>query len=872
MNKEKCMKNKVLIVKMGAILALATILFTACPMDSDDEPTRYTVKFSAGESTSTAPESQTVEPETSITLPGQGSMTSPTGKNFAGWMAGDKTYAAGTAFTVTGNTSFVAQWTSNPVYTVRFTVGTGTGTAPASQTVETGKSITLPDQGEMIAPADHLFDGWETGDHAYAAKASFTVTANIEFIAQWKNIIDPAKTYVEFNNMEQFPAIIYSDPSRQTEIARVPAEGKELIETDPKPQGTSFYPQFLLEFEEIPLAYNGTAVMMRVDEKKVNEANIPKLISVETGSAFVKIENESAYSMTFNKGSSELSSLGLSSTIIMPKESAAYQIEPGTVSLYKAMKNGSAPITFPVDLLQFEAEMLYTLAYDGNALTLSSTKPLMQALTMLPAPSKVAVSVVSASSVSLTWTAVENATSYKVYRASALDGEYAFLETVSDSPYTSGNLSGGTSYYYKVQAVNDERESPLSAASAILILPSVQGLTAQVEEAASISLSWSAVSGVSEYKVYRSSDPDAGYTLLETLSELTYTDENPSVGTGYTYAVQAVDTQTAGASSLATIAARILAAPQPSAQAVSESAISLSWAAVEGATTYTLYRSSSLDTDFTPIETLSELAYIDQSLSVGSAYYYKLKGANAQGDGVVSAAVPIKILPAPQQVQAQASSTEAAITLSWETVTGATSYQVYRSTTADTGFAAAGTTSSLSYTNGSLSGGTTYYYKIQALHTVESGASPLSAQVSATTLVLEDISNLTYSSVSGGTWEVQSDGSRQSPSIGSGGMTKARVSFTSNVANTSVTIQLRVNTYGDGNLYRSNYAFISTLDNAAATKESGYYSGSLISGSYSVSITIPVPTAGNHFIDIGYQQANYSYSSSYHAWFTVTNY
>jgi fibronectin type 3 domain-containing protein len=759
---------------------------------------------------------------------------------------------------------------------VSFTVGTGSGTAPAAQTHESGAVITLPEQGDMIAPSGQTFEGWKTGTQDYAAEASFTVTADTEFAAQWKSIIDPNKTYVEFNNLEQFPAIMYSDSARQTEIARVPAAGKKLLETEPKPQGTVFYPRFLLEFEGIPLSYDGTAVMIRVDEKKVNPANIPKLSSIETGSAFIKIENKSAYSLTFNQGNYELTPLGASSNIVMSAESAAYRIEPGAVSQYKPMKNGSTPIAFPTSILQFEAELLYVFSYNGSALTLSSTKPLMQALTMLPAPSQVAVSVVSASSVSLTWTAVENATSYKVYRAGALDGEYAFLETVSASPYTGENLSGGTTYYYKVQAISAERESPLSAARAILILPSVQGLTAQVSDATSINLSWSAISGASEYKVYRTSDPDAGYTFLETVSGLTYSDESPAAGTAYTYAVQAVDTQTAGASPLAAVAARILAAPQLSARAASASAISLSWAAVEGAAAYKLHRSGSPDTDFTLIETLSELAYTDQGLSGGSTYYYKVQGTNAQGDGVLSAAVPLKILPAPQQVQAQASSTEAAITLTWAAAAGAASYRVYRSATEDTGFAATGTTSSLSYTDKDLNGGTTYYYKIQALHTAASGESPLSAQVFATTIVTEDISNLTYSSVSGGTWTVQSDGSRKSPSIGSGGMTKARVSFTSNVANTSVTIQLRVYTYGNSYDYYSsiyNYAFISTLDNAAATRESGFYSGSLISGSTSVSITIPVPTAGSHFIDIGYQQGSYNYSSSsYHAWFTVTNY
>jgi hypothetical protein len=101
-------------------------------------------------------------------------------------------------------------------------------------------------------------------------------------------------------------------------------------------------------------------------------------------------------------------------------------------------------------------------------------------------------------------------------------------------------------------------------------------------------------------------------------------------------------------------------------------------------------------------------------------------------------------------------------------------------------------------------------------------------------------------------------------------MTKARIRFTSGGGNASITIQLRVSSYSSYYLY--DYAFISTLDNADATSSSGYYSGSRIYGNQTVSITIPVSSPGNHFIDVGYQQNSSYTSSSYGAWFTVTNY
>jgi uncharacterized repeat protein (TIGR02543 family) len=129
---------------------------------------------------------------------------------------------------------------------------------------------------------------------------------------------------------------------------------------------------------------------------------------------------------------------------------------------------------------------------------------------------------------------------------------------------------------------------------------------------------------------------------------------------------------------------------------------------------------------------------------------------------------------------------------------------------------------------------------------------------------LEPISNITYSSVLGGTWTLEGDGRRKSPAIDHNGVTKARVSFTSNVSNASITIQLDASSESG-----YDFAFISALDNADATYQSGYYSGSVISAATTVTITIPVPTTGDHFIDIGYCKDGSVSNGSDCAWFKI---
>jgi len=77
--------------------------------------------------------------------------------------------------------------TGTKTYTVSFDVGDGGGSAPADQKVDDGKSISLPGQGSMTAPTGKEFDGWRGDGQNLAAGASYTVTKDVTFTAQWKD-------------------------------------------------------------------------------------------------------------------------------------------------------------------------------------------------------------------------------------------------------------------------------------------------------------------------------------------------------------------------------------------------------------------------------------------------------------------------------------------------------------------------------------------------------------------------------------------------------------------------------------------------------------------------------------------------------------
>ena len=123
------------------------------------------------------------------------------------------------------------------------------------------------------------------------------------------------------------------------------------------------------------------------------------------------------------------------------------------------------------------------------------------------------------------------------------------------------------------------------------------------------------------------------------------------------------------------------------------------------------------------------------------------------------------------------------------------------------------------------------------------------------------VTNISYS----GTWTLEDDGTRKSPVINHNDITKTRVNFTSTAANQVIRIQLFVSS-----MLESGYAFISRLDDSYATSSGNYYTGSRISGNTGVTVSIPVPSEGSHFVDIGYQKDSTQQTAGFDcAWFRV---
>jgi len=110
---------------------------------------------------------------------------------------------------------------------------------------------------------------------------------------------------------------------------------------------------------------------------------------------------------------------------------------------------------------------------------------------------------------------------------------------------------------------------------------------------------------------------------------------------------------------------------------ITASSISLNWAAVDGATGYLVYRSLANKDDYKLVHITTELTYTDTGLTSATGYKYKVCAYVYTEDikGGFSPIVDISTNPAKPVLKYKAG--EQKVRLTWSTVTGVSSYELY---------------------------------------------------------------------------------------------------------------------------------------------------------------------------------------------------
>jgi len=257
----------------------------------------------------------------------------------------------------------------------------------------------------------------------------------------------------------------------------------------------------------------------------------------------------------------------------------------------------------------------------------------------------------------------------------------------------------------------------------------------------SVIVEWSSVSNATGYRIYRSTSSSSGYTQIGTSTTTSYTDDNVNPGTQYYYKVSALSNGMESSLSDFYASATLLSAPTGLKVTIGTSSINVEWSSVTSATGYRIYRSTNSSSGYSQIGSSSTPSYTDRTANQGTTYYYEVSAYNSSGESPRSSYASAIALNAPTGVIATASNTASSIAIQWSSVSNATGYRIYRSTSSSGSYTYVGSSSATSYTDTGLSPGATYYYRVSAQNS--SGLeSPQSSSVYATTYTMNAPSNV----------------------------------------------------------------------------------------------------------------------------------
>ena len=164
-----------------------------------------------------------------------------------------------------------------------------------------------------------------------------------------------------------------------------------------------------------------------------------------------------------------------------------------------------------------------------------------EAVPQLAAPAGLKTSLTTDNYVKLTWTAVEGADGYEVYRSTSKTGTYTALKKVKSTSYIDKSVYSGQGFHYKVCAYKTDGSvlnSVLSDPAAYYMKPGTTAVTAKNNNG-SIKLTWKKVTRAQSYIVYRAYY-GGKYEKIGETKNLYYTDKKGKKNEFLYYKVKAV--------------------------------------------------------------------------------------------------------------------------------------------------------------------------------------------------------------------------------------------------------------------------------------------------------------------------------------------
>ncbi len=334
-------------------------------------------------------------------------------------------------------------------------------------------------------------------------------------------------------------------------------------------------------------------------------------------------------------------------------------------------------------------------------------------------------------SVRLLWSPVQGAYQYNIQRSTSKDGTYTTIKKVNSMTkvYVDTTASFGVNYYYRIIAIGLDGTTVKSVSSDKvafkLVVPAVTNVKASSVNYNTVKLAWSKVDGADGYTIKYATSKNGSYKTLATVTTNTYTSTKLSTGRTYYFKVYTMYKDSKGkyySSPVITSAKPILnKVTSFKVSATTYNSVTMSWKKTSGAGYYYVYRSAKADRGYKRIGTTTKTTYKDKTVKTGTTYYYKVVAARKVSGKYYTSAYTsyVKIKPSITKTAVTKITAGAGkISLTYQKVSGASGYEIYRATTQNGTYKKIATTKSTTYTNKGLGRNKGYYYKVRAYRIV----------------------------------------------------------------------------------------------------------------------------------------------------------
>ena len=475
---------------------------------------------------------------------------------------------------------------------------------------------------------------------------------------------------------------------------------------------------------------NGTTYYIWIKAK--NNIGISELSPVASGtpsaSAATPPDPQSAPTVTDGSGQLVLSWQAI-------EGAASYEVWAGTTNNpAAATKRGNDVSSTSATITGLSNGITYYVWIKAkNSVGISGFSPMASgtpsAFTATPQAPAVPIVLIGNGQITVSWTAVEGATAYEIWQGTANNSASAAKNGNDESALsrTISGLTNGTTYYIWIKAKNNVGTSGFSPTASGKPIGNATAPTL-ISSNGQLSVSWTAIAGADQYEVFYGTGVNPPQTASQTVNTTSATITGLTNGTIYNVWIRGRNSTGTGALSSPASAKPIGNMGTVTMNTGGSGQLILSWGAVAGADQYEIYRNTSNSIPVSPVQTVSVTTTTISGLTNGTTYYVWIKPQNTNGTGGTSAVVSGEPIASPGNLTLSMANQQ--ITVSWAVVTGATSYEVYYSTSTTIPSSPSYTVTTTNRTLTGLINGTTYYFWVKAVNA--SGTSAASPMASGT--------------------------------------------------------------------------------------------------------------------------------------------